>query len=81
MARQNSSGLSLSSPNSAGSEPMGRSVAEIVAAGYQESVVRWVLRRVELNEWKRHQAAPGIKVTSKAFGMGRRMPIVQKFRE
>lgn len=59
----------------------GKSVAEIVAAGFEESVVRWVLRRVELNEWKRHQAAPGIKVTSKAFGMGRRIPIVQKFRE
>lgn len=59
----------------------GRSVGEIVAAGYEESVVRWVLRRVEMNEWKRHQAAPGLKVTSKAFGMGRRIPIVQKFRE
>lgn len=59
----------------------GRSVAEIVAAGYEESVVRWVLRRVELNEWKRHQAAPGLKVTSKAFGVGRRIPIVQKYRE
>jgi NAD+ synthetase len=59
----------------------GRGVAEIVAAGYEEGVVRWVLRRVELNEWKRHQAAPGLKVTSKAFGVGRRIPIVQKFRE
>jgi NAD+ synthase (glutamine-hydrolysing) len=59
----------------------GKSVGEIVAAGYDEEVVRWVLRRVELNEWKRHQAAPGLKVTSKAFGVGRRMPIVQKFRE
>ncbi len=59
----------------------GKSVAEIVAAGYEESVVRWILRRVELNEWKRHQAAPGLKVTSKAFGVGRRIPIVQKFRE
>jgi len=59
----------------------GKSVGEIVAAGYSEEVVCWVLRRVELNEWKRHQAAPGLKVTSKAFGMGRRMPIVQKFRE
>jgi len=59
----------------------GKSVAEIVAAGFEETVVRWVLRRVELNEWKRHQAAPGLKVTSKAFGMGRRIPIVQKFRE
>jgi NAD+ synthetase len=59
----------------------GRSVSEIVARGYDEAVVRWIMRRVELNEWKRHQAAPGLKVTSKAFGVGRRMPIVQRFRE
>lgn len=59
----------------------GNSVAEIVAKGYDEELVRWVLRRVDLNEWKRHQAAPGLKVTSKAFGMGRRIPIVQRFRE
>ncbi len=59
----------------------GKSVAEMVAQGYDETIVRWVLRRVEMNEWKRQQAAPGIKVTSKAFGMGRRIPIVQKFRE
>jgi hypothetical protein len=42
-------------------------------------MVRWIQRRVDLNEWKRQQAAPGIRVTSKAFGMGRRMPIVQRF--
>ncbi|CAN5847814.1 NAD+ synthase [soil metagenome] len=59
----------------------GKSVPEMVAQGYDETIVRWVLRRVEMNEWKRQQAAPGIKVTSKAFGMGRRIPIVQKFRE
>ena len=59
----------------------GKSVAEITAAGYDETLVRWILRRVELNEWKRHQAAPGLKVTSKAFGVGRRIPIVQKFKE
>ncbi len=58
----------------------GRSAAEIIAAGFDENVVRWVLRRVDLNEWKRHQAAPGLKVTSKAFGIGRRMPIAQRFR-
>ena len=46
---------------------------------YDESIVRWVQRRVDLNEWKRHQAAPGLRVTSKAFGVGRRMPIVQNF--
>lgn len=55
------------------------SADEIVAQGYDETVVRWVQRRVDLNEWKRQQAAPGIRVTSKAFGMGRRMPIVQRF--
>jgi NH3-dependent NAD+ synthetase len=52
---------------------------EIVERGYDESMVRWIQRRVDLNEWKRQQAAPGLRVTSKAFGMGRRMPIVQRF--
>ena len=52
---------------------------EIVTRGFDENTVRWVQRRVDLNEWKRHQAAPGLRVTSKAFGIGRRMPIVQRF--
>ena len=52
---------------------------EIIARGFEEATVRWVQRRVDLNEWKRHQAAPGLRVTSKAFGIGRRMPIVQRF--
>ncbi len=52
---------------------------EIISRGFQETTVRWVQRRVDLNEWKRHQAAPGLRVTSKAFGIGRRMPIVQRF--
>ena len=52
---------------------------EIIAHGHPESLVRWIQRRVDLNEWKRQQAAPGLRVTSKAFGMGRRMPIVQGF--
>ncbi|MFC4994562.1 NAD(+) synthase [Rubritalea tangerina] len=47
--------------------------------GYDENTVRWVQRKVDLNEWKRQQAAPGIRVTSKAFGMCRRMPTVQSF--
>ncbi|MFC7335893.1 NAD+ synthase [Haloferula chungangensis] len=55
------------------------SAEEIVALGFDETLVRWVQRRVDLNEWKRQQAAPGIRVTSKAFGIGRRMPIVQRF--
>jgi NAD+ synthetase len=55
------------------------SADEIIARGFEENTVRWVQRRVDLNEWKRHQAAPGLRVTSKAFGIGRRMPIVQRF--
>src|SRR5216117_3742722 len=55
------------------------SAAEIVAQGFDEATVRWVQRRVDLNEYKRAQAAPGFKVTSRAFGVGRRMPIAQKY--
>ncbi len=55
------------------------SARDIVAHGFEERTVRWVQRRVDLNEYKRAQAAPGIKVTSRAFGAGRRMPIAQKY--
>lgn len=54
--------------------------AEVAARGFDEATVRWVAGKVETNEYKRQQAAPGIKVTSKAFGIGRRVPIAQKFR-
>lgn len=47
--------------------------------GFDEQTVRWIQRRVDLNEWKRQQAAPALRVTSKAFGIGRRIPIVQNF--
>lgn len=55
------------------------SARDIVTHGFDEKTVRWVQRRVDLNEYKREQAAPGVKVTSRAFGMGRRMPIAQKY--
>lgn len=55
--------------------------AEIIARGFDEKTVRWVTRRVDLNEYKRAQAVPGIKVTSRAFGLGRRMPVAQRFVE
>jgi NAD+ synthetase len=55
------------------------SARDIIAHGFDEETVRWVQRRVDLNEYKREQAAPGLKVTSRAFGLGRRMPIAQKF--
>jgi NAD+ synthase (glutamine-hydrolysing) len=53
--------------------------ADIIARGFDEQTVRWIVRRVDLNEYKREQAAPGIKVTGRAFGIGRRMPIAQRF--
>ena len=56
-----------------------RSAHEIIARGFEEKTVRWIQRRVDLNEYKRAQAAPGIKVTSRAFGVGRRMPIAQQY--
>jgi NAD+ synthase (glutamine-hydrolysing) len=55
------------------------SARDIVTRGFEEKTVRWVQRRVDLNEYKREQAAPGLKVTSRAFGVGRRMPIAQKY--
>jgi NAD+ synthetase len=56
-----------------------RSAREIIARGFDEKTVRWIQRRVDLNEYKRAQAAPGIKVTTRAFGVGRRMPIAQQY--
>jgi NAD+ synthase (glutamine-hydrolysing) len=50
---------------------------DIVALGYDPSTVSDVLRRIVVNEYKRRQAAPGLKVTSKAFGYGRRYPIAR----
>src|SRR5713226_1075627 len=55
------------------------SARDIIGRGFDETTVRWVQRRVDLNEYKREQAAPGLKVTSRAFGLGRRMPIAQKY--
>jgi NAD+ synthase (glutamine-hydrolysing) len=55
------------------------SARDIIAHGFDEKTVRWVQRRVDLNEYKREQAAPGLKVTTRAFGRGRRMPIAQKY--
>jgi NAD+ synthetase len=54
-------------------------VRDIVARGFEEKTVRWIQQRVALSEYKRAQAAPGIKVTSRAFGLGRRMPIAQQY--
>ncbi|MBP3191169.1 NAD+ synthase [Natronogracilivirga saccharolytica] len=53
----------------------------IVQKGYHEETVRDVIRKVDGNEYKRRQAAPGIRVSSKAFGSGRRLPIAQRWTE
>jgi NAD+ synthetase len=59
----------------------GKSSAEIIAAGFDDATVKRVVRLIDLNEYKRRQAAPGLRVTSKAFGMGRRIPIAQRYWE
>ncbi|MDH3215815.1 MAG: NAD+ synthase [Candidatus Krumholzibacteria bacterium] len=51
----------------------------IVEKGFDAKTVAWVIDTVRKNEYKRKQAAPGIKVTSKAFGTGRRMPIAARY--
>lgn len=52
---------------------------EIIDKGYDEKLVRRILRMVNTNEFKRHQTAPVIRVTPKAFGVGRRVPIVGRY--
>ncbi len=56
-----------------------RSQADIIAMGFDSATVAWVLKTVNRNEYKRRQAAPGFKVTTRAFGIGRRMPIAAKY--
>ena len=57
----------------------GLSRAEIIERGYEKETVNDIVRKVDLNEYKRKQAAPGLKTTPLAFGVGRRIPIVQKY--
>jgi NAD+ synthase (glutamine-hydrolysing) len=57
----------------------GLSRRDLVALGFDPTVVHDIARKVDLNEYKRKQAAPGLKITPLAFGVGRRIPIVQKY--
>jgi NAD+ synthase (glutamine-hydrolysing) len=57
----------------------GLSTDEIVARGFERATVEWIVRAVRVNEYKRRQAAPGIRVTSKAFGVGRRFPVAARY--
>jgi NAD+ synthetase len=52
---------------------------ELVQMGFDKKIVEEVIFRVDRNEYKRHQAPPGLKVTSKAFGYGRRYPLAQRY--
>jgi len=56
----------------------GHGLREVVELGFEEETVAGILRMVDLNEYKRLQAAPGLRITSKAFGPGRRFPVVKR---
>ena len=56
-------------------------VSAIIEKGYDEETVKWIAKRVDANEWKRWQSAPGLRVTGKAFGVGRRIPIAQRYND
>jgi len=56
----------------------GRGLRELVELGFEEETAAGILRMVDLNEYKRLQAAPGLRITSKAFGPGRRFPVVKR---
>ena len=55
------------------------SFEDIMAQGFPPETVRWVIEAIDKNEYKRRQSAPSLKVTSKAYGMGRRMPIAARY--
>ncbi|MFL3667534.1 MAG: NAD+ synthase, partial [Verrucomicrobiota bacterium] len=57
----------------------GQDTEAIIASGYDEATVQRIIRLININEYKRRQAAPGIKITSKAFGVGRRIPVAKRF--
>lgn len=58
----------------------GKSPQEIVQQGFEETTVKYVIKLIENCEYKRRQAAPGIKVTTRAFGMGWRVPLAKKLK-
>jgi len=56
-----------------------RSIASIIKSGFEETIVRKVIKMVDKSEYKRRQAPPGIKITPRSFGKDRRMPITNKY--
>ena len=57
----------------------GKTINELVQNGIDKDLVNSIYNRIKINEYKRRQAAPGLRVSSKAFGIGRRFPIVNHF--
>ena len=57
-----------------------KSPADIIGMGFDEEMVKRVIKAVDRNEYKRRQAAPGVKITPRNFGRDRRMPIVNWYR-
>ncbi|MBW1898784.1 MAG: NAD+ synthase, partial [Deltaproteobacteria bacterium] len=56
-----------------------KGVDELVEMGFDRDLVKDIISKIHRNEYKRHQSAPGLKVTSKAFGYGRRYPLAQRY--
>jgi len=57
-----------------------RTASEIIALGHPEDVVRRIARLVDMNEYKRRQCPPGVRISEKAFGKDRRLPITNAYR-
>jgi NAD+ synthase (glutamine-hydrolysing) len=57
-----------------------KSMADLIAAGFDEEIVKRVITMVDRNEYKRRQAPPGVKITPRAFGRDRRLPIANRYR-
>ena len=58
-----------------------KGAAAIIAEGFDPETVMRVIKLIDRSEYKRRQMAPGLKVTSRAFGVGRRMPIAQNYQQ
>ena len=57
----------------------GSDLESIISSGHDPAVVQRIIQLINNNEYKRRQAAPGIKITSKAFGVGRRIPVAKRY--
>ncbi len=58
-----------------------RSFEEMIAMGFDRHTIARIIRLVDISEYKRRQAPPGVKITARAFGRDRRLPITNRYRE